>query len=93
MLNREWAVTMPRKLRHLRASLRKAGFDIARQEGSHEICTHPLVSGVGANLAGKVSDDAHRYQEAQVHEALRKLREAERALKSQQQQQKGQQTP
>ena len=83
---------MPRKLRQLRAALRKAGFGIARQEGSHEIWSHPLVPGVGANLAGKDGDDAHRYQETQVREALRRLREAEDALAAQQQQ-KGQQQP
>ena len=48
------------------------------------------MPGVGANLAGKDGDDAHRYQETQVRKALRRLREAEDALKAQQkQQQKG----
>lgn len=75
---------MPRKLRELRADLRRDGFSLARQEGSHEIWTHPLIPGVSANLAGKDGADAHSYQEKQVHEARQKLAEAKRMLKGKQ---------
>ena len=34
---------MPRKLRELRAGLRRAGATVVDQEGSHEKWAHPLV--------------------------------------------------
>jgi predicted RNA binding protein YcfA (HicA-like mRNA interferase family) len=44
---------MPRKLRELRADLRRAGWHVARQRGtSHQIWQHPLVSDYEVNLAG-----------------------------------------
>jgi predicted RNA binding protein YcfA (HicA-like mRNA interferase family) len=68
---------LPRKLRELRADLRRAGWNIDRQAGSHQIWKHPLLSGVEINLAGKDSADAHHYQERDVREALRLAREAQ----------------
>lgn len=66
---------MPRKLRELRADLQKAGFRIERQSGSHQVWKHPEVPDVDAVLAGKDSDDVKFYEERQVREALRRLRE------------------
>lgn len=34
---------MPRKLRELRSDLRREGWAIARQRGSHQTWRHPLV--------------------------------------------------
>ena len=68
----------PRKLRELRADLRQAGFALDHQAGSHQIWKHPLLPGIGANLAGKDSADARLYQEAEVRRALQALREAQR---------------
>lgn len=66
---------MPRKVRELRADLRRDGWSIARQRGSHETWRHPLVS-TPVVLAGKDSDDAGRYQEREVQDAIRASREA-----------------
>jgi hypothetical protein len=68
---------MPRKLRELRADLQRAGFRVDHQSGSHEVWKHPLLPGVGANLAGKDGADARPYQEREVREALRRLQEAQ----------------
>ncbi len=67
---------MPRKIRQLRADLRRAGWDIVRQAGSYQIWRHPLLPGVEVNFAGQDGADAHRYQERDVREAVRQAREA-----------------
>ena len=67
---------MPRKVRQLRADLRRAGWDVVRQAGSHQIWKHALLPGVEVNLAGQDGADAHRYQERDVREAVRLAREA-----------------
>ncbi|HEY8600269.1 MAG TPA: type II toxin-antitoxin system HicA family toxin [Thermomicrobiales bacterium] len=55
---------MPRKLRELRAELRRAGFVLAYTTGSHETWRHP--SGAKLTLAGKDGADAKPYQERQL---------------------------
>lgn len=65
---------MPRKLRELRADLRRAGFVIDRQRGSHQMWKHPQRSGLSAVLAGEDGADAQPYQERQVRQALQVLR-------------------
>ncbi len=69
---------MPRKLRELRADLRRAGFYLHRSRGSHTMWKHPLVPGISANLAGKDGTDAKPYQEDEVRGAFQALREAQR---------------
>ncbi len=69
---------MPRKLRELRADLRRAGFYLHRTRGSHTMWKHSLVPGISANLAGKDGADARAYQEDEVRRALRAVREAQR---------------
>jgi predicted RNA binding protein YcfA (HicA-like mRNA interferase family) len=61
---------MPRKLRELRAHLRRGGFHVQRQKGSHETWVHPLLAGVGVELVGKDGADAKHYQEREVWNAL-----------------------
>ncbi len=68
---------MPRKLRELRADLRKAGWSIDRQAGSHQIWKHSALPGDVVNLAGNDSADAHHYQERDVREAVRRAGEAQ----------------
>lgn len=68
---------VPRKLRELRADLRRAGFAVDHQTGSHQVWKHALLHGMRANLAGSNGADARAYQEREVREALRKLAEAE----------------
>ena len=69
---------MPRKLRQLRSDLRRAGWGIDRQSGSHQIWKHPLVPGTEVNLAGADGQDAHPYQERDVRDAVRRAQEAQR---------------
>ena len=67
---------MPRKLRALRTDLRRAGFVVDHQTGSHQVWKHPLLPGISANLAGKDSSDAKPYQERALQEALHRLEDA-----------------
>jgi len=73
---------MPRKLRQLRADLRKAGYRHDHSTGDHEIWKHPLVPG-HVNVAGADGKDAQPYQEKAVREAVQTAREAERRRKQQ----------
>jgi hypothetical protein len=66
---------MPCKPRKLRADLRRAGFLLDHQTGSHQIWKHPLLPGISANLAGSDGSDAKPYQERLLREALQKLDE------------------
>lgn len=63
---------MPRKLRQLRADLRRAGYvlDPKRGKGSHTWWVHPKIPGYAVNISGHDGDDAKRYQERDVTEAL-----------------------
>lgn len=67
---------MPRKLRELRADLRRAGFVLANTEGSHQDWRHP--GGLRVILAGKDGADAQRYQEREVRAAIAAAWAAER---------------
>lgn len=62
---------MPRKIRQLIADLKKAGFVLAphRGKGSHRVFKH-LMSGAEVVLSGQTGDDAERYQERDVREAI-----------------------
>jgi predicted RNA binding protein YcfA (HicA-like mRNA interferase family) len=73
---------MPRKLRELRADLLRAGFAVDHQTGSHQVWRHGLLPATRAVLAGRDGADAKPYQETQVRQKLRALREAEEALES-----------
>ncbi len=68
---------MPRKIRELRADLRRAGFSIDRQTGSHQVWKHPLLPGLSAVLAGTDGADAKPYQERQVRSILDALPDRE----------------
>jgi predicted RNA binding protein YcfA (HicA-like mRNA interferase family) len=67
---------MPRKIRHLKADLRKAGAFQVSQEGSHTKWNHPLVPTSTLILSGHDGDDAKPYQEKDVRNLLRKIAEA-----------------
>ena len=56
---------MPKKIRELKASLRKAGFRWRPGKGSHTIWEHPLAE-KSITLSGKDGRDARRYQEIEV---------------------------
>jgi adenine-specific DNA methylase/predicted RNA binding protein YcfA (HicA-like mRNA interferase family) len=63
---------MPRKIRQLRA----VGAYIATQEGSHQKWKHPKITAM-VELAGNDGKDAKYYQEQQVKQLIRKIREAQ----------------
>ena len=60
---------MPKKIRDLKAMLRKAGFRWRPGKGSHTIWEHPLAE-KSVTLAGQDGQDAKRYMEAQVAEQI-----------------------
>jgi len=66
---------VPVKIRELKARLRKAGFYSRPGKGSHTVWKHPDLPGVRLVLSGADSDDAQRYQEADVQSTLEKLRD------------------
>jgi len=52
--------------------LNQAGFILDRQRGSHRQFRHIRFPGV-ITLSGSEGDDAHRYQEKQVAQAIAKV--------------------
>ena len=70
---------MPRKIRQLKADLRKAGAYLASQEGSHAKWKHPLVPVRTLILSGHDGDDDKPYQERAVRDLLREIAEARRS--------------
>lgn len=65
---------MPKKIRELKSLLLKAGFSSVPGKGSHIKWFHPLLPGK-LTLSGNDGDDAKRYQEKDVNNALKKLDE------------------
>lgn len=64
---------MPRKLREVRAQLRREGLIIDRQTGSHQTWIHPDAPGPRVTLAGKDGADVRPYLEQQVRNTLREI--------------------
>jgi hypothetical protein len=67
---------VPRKIRQLKADLRKAGYtQIPRRgKGSHTWWEHPHVPDYFVDLSGHDGDDAKPYQEKAVREATARAR-------------------
>lgn len=65
---------MPQKIRELKSKLQKAGFMLLKRrgKGSHTMWEHPLLSNLVV-ISGKDGDDADRYQEREVSDALIEL--------------------
>jgi predicted RNA binding protein YcfA (HicA-like mRNA interferase family) len=59
---------VPPKIRELEARLRAAGFVRQASRGSHRKWVHP--SGRFVIVSGGAGDDAKKYQEAQIQEAI-----------------------
>ncbi|WP_017324596.1 type II toxin-antitoxin system HicA family toxin [Synechococcus sp. PCC 7336] len=68
---------MPKKIRELKATLLKAGFQMRPAKGSHTKWTHPLLPG-NIILSGKDGSDAKPYQERDIAQAIRTLGTIER---------------
>lgn len=73
---------MPRKIRQLKADMRRARARLTHEKGDHEKWRHPLVPDLYVELSGNDGDDAKPYQEKQVRNFLRRIAEAERRQKS-----------
>jgi len=69
---------MPRKIRELKAILKKAGFRWRPGKGSHTIWEHPLAS-KSITLSGSDGHDARRYQEEEVDERVAEVARAKRS--------------
>jgi predicted RNA binding protein YcfA (HicA-like mRNA interferase family) len=67
---------MPRKVRELKADLRRAGFSEQPGKGSHSGWRHPLLQDK-LTLSGHDGDDARPYQERGLRAILAKLRIAQ----------------
>jgi len=59
---------MPRRIRDLIRDLTKTGFVERGGKGSHRNFKHP--SGVKITISGRPGDDAKRYQERAVEQAI-----------------------
>jgi predicted RNA binding protein YcfA (HicA-like mRNA interferase family) len=59
---------VPPKLRELEARLKRAGFARQAARGSHRKWVHP--TGRYVVLSGGAGDDARKYQEVQVQDAI-----------------------
>jgi predicted RNA binding protein YcfA (HicA-like mRNA interferase family) len=68
---------MPKKIRELKAMLRKAGFSSRPGKGSHTVWGHPALTDKVA-LSGADGDDAQSYQVKDVQAILKKLREVQK---------------
>jgi hypothetical protein len=68
---------MPKKIRELKAMLRKAGCISRSGKGSHTVWIHPALSDE-ISLSGGDGDDAKPYLEHDVQAFLRKIKEVQR---------------
>jgi predicted RNA binding protein YcfA (HicA-like mRNA interferase family) len=71
---------MPRKIRQLKADLRKAGFveDSQRGKGSHSWWYHPRFPEAIVTLSGNDGVDAQKYHERHVRQAIALVQRAEK---------------
>lgn len=60
---------MPKKIRELKKMLAKAGFEEILGKGSHTNWIHPNYQGK-VTVSGKDGDDAKKYQEKLVQQAI-----------------------
>jgi len=65
---------VPKKIREIKAMLLKAGFLYRSGKGSHTVWNHSLLE-YGLTISGKDGSDADRYQERDVRNALRDLKQ------------------
>jgi predicted RNA binding protein YcfA (HicA-like mRNA interferase family) len=68
---------VPKKIRELKAMLRKAGFYSRPGKGSHTVWVHPALPRDELTISGGDGDDARPYQEKDVRKMLRKLNEVQ----------------
>ena len=64
---------MPKKIRELLSELKRLGFMDRGGKGSHRNLVHK--KGLRITISGKLGSDAKRYQERQVEEMTRRLKD------------------
>jgi predicted RNA binding protein YcfA (HicA-like mRNA interferase family) len=67
---------MPKKIRELKSMLSKAGFKEISGKGSHTKWFHRLFLG-RITLSGKDGNDAKLYQEKEVNNAIKQVKDKE----------------
>lgn len=69
---------MPKKIRELKRMLLRSGFELEKKrgKGSHTIWKHSLYEG-SITLSGKDSKDAQPYQEKDVKQAIKQVKDNE----------------
>jgi predicted RNA binding protein YcfA (HicA-like mRNA interferase family) len=66
---------MPKKIRELKAMLKKAGFQSRLGKGSHTVWTHSRLPKKRITIAGNDGNDAKPYLEKHVESAIRESEE------------------
>lgn len=66
---------MPKKIREIKQIASQAGFILqkGRGKGSHTYWVHPLLPSVPLTIPGKDGDDAPRYIEKALNQALKSI--------------------
>ena len=64
---------MPKKIRQLKKMLKKAGFHWRPGKGSHTVWQHDQLPNKSVTIAGHDGDDAKKYMEKDVADAIREL--------------------
>jgi predicted RNA binding protein YcfA (HicA-like mRNA interferase family) len=70
---------MPKKIREIKQIANQAGFVLyeGRGKGSHTYWIHPLIPTMPLTIPGKDGDDAPKYLEKQITQALKALKNLE----------------
>jgi predicted RNA binding protein YcfA (HicA-like mRNA interferase family) len=70
---------MPKKVRELKAMVKKAGYILqsGRGKGSHTFWKHPLLPEEPLTIPGQDGDDAPLYLERAIQRVLQKISELE----------------
>jgi predicted RNA binding protein YcfA (HicA-like mRNA interferase family) len=66
---------MPKKIREIKQIASQAGYVLqkGRGKGSHTFWIHPLIPSIPLTIPGKDGDDAPRYLEKELFQALQAL--------------------
>ena len=70
----EKGLTMPPKIRELKAALKKAGFSSRPGKGSHTVWEHPMLPKIRVTISGKDGDDARHYLIEEIQATLDQLK-------------------
>jgi predicted RNA binding protein YcfA (HicA-like mRNA interferase family) len=70
---------MPKKIREIKQLASQSGFVLQKKrgKGSHSYWVHPLIPSIPLTIPGKDGDDAPRYIEQKLAQALQALKNLE----------------